>query len=78
MSFFKKDFINLFLDRGGGDREGEKHQGVVACHVPPTGEPGCNPGMCPDWDSNQWPFGLQAGTQSTEPHQPGLVNVILL
>ena len=26
--------------------------------------------MCPDWESNQQPFGLKAGTQSTEPHQP--------
>ena len=31
-----------------------------------------NPGRCPDWESNQRPFGLQAGAQSTEPHQPGL------
>ena len=29
------------------------------------------PGMCPDWESNKQPFGLQVGTQSTEPHQPG-------
>ena len=28
--------------------------------------PACNPGMCPDWELNQR---LQAGTQSTEPHQ---------
>ena len=27
--------------------------------------------MLPDWESNPQPFGLQAGTQSTEPHQPG-------
>ena len=32
-----------------------------------------NPGMCPDWESNQRPFGSQATTQSTEPHQPGLL-----
>ena len=32
----------------------------------------CNPGMCPDWESNQQPFASQASTQSTEPHQPGL------
>ena len=25
-----------------------------------------------DWESSQRPFGSQAGTQSTEPHQPGL------
>ena len=29
-----------------------------------------------DWESNQQPFGLQAGTQSTEPHQPGLFSGI--
>ena len=29
----------------------------------------CNPGTCPNWESNQRPFGSQAGTQSTEPHQ---------
>ena len=28
------------------------------------------PGMCPDWESNRRAFGSQAGTQSTEPHQP--------
>ena len=40
--------------------------------MPPTGDLAHNPGMCPDWESNQWPFGTQAGAQSTEPHQPGL------
>ena len=39
----------------------------------PTGDPARNPGLCPDWESNQRPFGSQAGTQSTEPHQPGLL-----
>ena len=72
--FFKKDFIYLFLERGReGVREGEKHQCVVASHTPPTGDLACNPGMCPDWESNWQPFGLQAASQSTEPHQPGLV-----
>ena len=51
---------------------GDKHQCVVASHVPPTGDLARNPGMCPDWESNLQPFHLQAGTQSTEPHQPGL------
>ena len=68
-SFFK-DFIYLFLDRGEG-RERGKHQCVVASHPPPTGDLAHNPGMCPDWDSNWRPFSSQAGTQSTEPHQPG-------
>ena len=30
-----------------------------------------NPGMGPDWELNSKPFGSQAGTQLTEPHQPG-------
>ena len=48
-------------------RKGEKHQCVVASHAPPTGDLTCNPGMCPDWESNWGPFGSQAGAQSTEP-----------
>ena len=39
--------------------------------MPPTGDLAHNPSMYPDWESNQQPFGLQAGTQSTEPHQQG-------
>ena len=31
-----------------------------------------SPGLCPDGESNQRPFSLQAGAQSIEPHQPGL------
>ena len=30
-----------------------------------------------DWELNQWPFGLQASVQSTEPHQTGLCLLIL-
>ena len=55
-----------------GEREGEKQQCVVAFRSPPTGDLARNPGMCPDWELNQWPFDLQSGAQSTEPHQPGL------
>ena len=65
---FIKKMFHLFTFR---EREGKKHQYVVASHVPPTGDLACNPGMCLDWESNQWPFGSQAGIQSTEPHQPG-------
>ena len=57
---FKKDFIYLFLERGEGrEKEREKYQCVVASHVAPTGDLACNPGMCPDWESNWQPFGLQ-------------------
>ena len=70
--FFKKRFY-LFLERGREkEREWEKHQCVVASGEPPTGDLARNPGMCPDWESNWRPFGLQASAQSTEPHQPGL------
>ena len=39
--------------------------------MPPTGDLAQNPGMCPDQELNWQPFGSQADTQSTEPHQPG-------
>ena len=71
-NMFFKDFIYLFLERRReGIREGEKHHCVVASCAPPTGGLACNPGMCPDWESNQGPFGLQASAQSTGLHQPG-------
>ena len=66
MSFFLKMFYLFIFREGKGGREGEKYQCVVASRVSPTGDPG----MCPDWESNWRPFGLQASTQSTEPHQP--------
>ena len=48
-----------------------------ASHTPPTGDLSYNPGMCPDWESNRQPFGLQVGTQSTQLHQPGKMFDIL-
>ena len=49
-SFFK-DFIYVFLERGReGEREGEKHQRMVASRAPPTGDLALNPGICPDWE----------------------------
>ena len=60
----------LFLERGEGrDKERERnidvqeiHQLVDSC-TPSTGDLALNPGMCPDWESNQQCFGSQAGTQ---------------
>ena len=76
---FKKYFFNLILERGReGKREGEKRPPVVACQAPPTGHLAHNLGMCPDWESNQQPFALQAGVPSTEPHQAGLFPHFLL
>ena len=74
--FFKnfwRFYLFIFRERGRqGEREGEKHQCVVASHAPPSRDLAQNPGVCPDWESIQWPFGSQAGAQCTEPHQPGL------
>ena len=53
-----------------------KNPRVVASHTPPAGDLAGNPGMCPDWESNQRRFDLQDSTQSTEPHQPGQVTII--
>ena len=72
---FFKDF-KIYFPREGKEgrktRKGEKHQCVVASRVPLTGDLAPNPGTCPDWELNWQPFGSQASTQSTEPHQPGL------
>ena len=47
---FFKDLIYLFLERGERrEKEGEKLWSV-APRTPPTGDPACSPGMCPDWD----------------------------
>ena len=64
--------IDLFFREGNrGEREGEKHQCVVASYVAATGDLAHNPGMCPDWESNRRPFGsFAACTQSTELGQP--------
>ena len=74
--FFFEDFIYLFLESGReGEREGDKYQCVVALRARP-------PPPLETWPAtqacaltgklNQQPFDSQAGTQSTEPHQPGL------
>ena len=73
---FKKIlFIYLFLERGEGkekDREGNINVWLLLTH-PHAGDLVCNLGFCPDWESNQRPFGSQAGTQSTDAHQPGVI-----
>ena len=40
--------------------------------------PALQPGMCPDWESNLRLFGSQTGAQSTEPRQPGLIQLSLV
>ena len=67
--FFLRFYLFIFRQRR--ERKGEKHQCVVAFRIPSTGDLALNLGMCPDWELNRQPFGSQAGTQSTELHQPG-------
>ena len=46
---FKRFYVFIFRERGReGEREGEKHQCMVASQVPPTGDMAHNKGMCPD------------------------------
>ena len=73
----------LFISRWGEGREKEKFPCVVTSRAPPTWGPGPQPRhVLSDWESNWWPFGSQACTQSTEPHQSGhfclfcIVNVL--
>ena len=78
-SFFKDIYLFIYFreKRREGESVLEKHWCVVASHAPSTGDLACNPGMCPDWESKQQPFGFQACIQSTDPHQPGLFIHIL-
>ena len=71
--FILKNILYIYFQRGRreGETEGEKHPCVVASHMPLNGDLAHHPGMCPDWEWNHWPFGVQAHAQSTELHQPG-------
>ena len=65
-------YVCMYVEKREGKERGREMLSVVVPCVPPTGNLACNSGICPDWESNQQPFGLQAGAQSSEPHQPGL------
>ena len=67
--FFLRFYLSVF--REGKASQKEKCQFVVAFRETPTGDLAHNPGMCPSLGIEPvTPFGSQAGTQSTEPHQP--------
>ena len=62
---------HIFRERGGeGERVGEKYpcerETSISCTCPNQGL-ACNPGMCPDRESNQWLLTFQDDTQSTVP-----------
>ena len=52
--------------------ERDINQSPLACA--PTGDWACNPGMCPDQESNQQHFALWENAQLTEPHRSGIVS----
>ena len=59
--FFKRFYFYIFRERGKeGEREGQKHQCVVASRAPPNGDLAHNPGTCPDWEWNWWSFGQRS------------------
>ena len=62
----------------GGEKRGRETSMCGASHMPPTGDMARNPRMCPNRESNWQPFSFQTGTQSTEPHQPGLLFQIFI
>ena len=72
-------FIYLSSEGRGGRKRGretsmyERNSYQLPCECP---QPGTwlahNPGMCPDQESNQWPFSLQDDAPPTEPWHPGL------
>ena len=68
----KTFYLFIFREMGREGERGRKHQCVVASHGLPTGSLAHNPGMFPDWELDLRPFGSQASTQSTEPHEPGI------
>ena len=67
------NFIYLFLERGREKEDRERNSSVwlpLACHL--LGSWPTTQASALDWESNRLPCDLQAGMQSTEPHQPGL------
>ena len=53
--------------------EGNIDQLPLTC--PQLGDLACTQGMGPDWELKEQPLPLEDSTQSTEPHQPGLILV---
>ena len=80
----KRFYLFTFRARGmEEEREGERHQcerdSSISCfsHAPNQADLTSNPSTCPDWELNPQPFSSQAGTQSTELHQPGHIYLLL-
>ena len=67
-------FIYLFILERRGWKEKRWEETSISClSCAPKWEPGPQPNMCPDRESNLRCSSSQAGTQPAEPHQPGLI-----
>ena len=69
---FLKDFIYLFIEKGGREGERKRNTNVWLPFTHPQPGIGPQPRHVPYCESNQRPFGLQVSDQPTESHQPGL------
>ena len=77
ISCFKDFHLFIFRERGlEREREGQKHQCVVASHVAPTGDLACNPGICPDWESNWRSFGSQPALNPLSYTSQGTMSIL--
>ena len=72
-------FFKFNFREGKGGRNRGKKTSVCSCLslAPYRGQGPTTQACALDWESNQLPFGLQASTQSTEPHQPGWYTKLL-
>ena len=73
ISSFKENILFLFNfreEKGGRKRERNINVWLPLVH-PPLGIRPATQACALDQEQVWWPFGLQAGTQPTEPHQPG-------
>ena len=72
----------LLLERGEGrEKERERNISVQNTNLLPLSHlhpETCNPGSCPDQESNQGPFALWDDAQPTKPHWSGLKNNVFL
>ena len=85
INYFFKDFIYLFLERGKGGRKRGRETSVWERNINQlpfvctrTRDQTCSPGMCPDWELNQWHFALQDNAHPTELHWSGNMNHFLI
>ena len=70
--FFKRFYLFIFRE-GKGGRKRERNISVwLPLMYPLLGTQLATQARALDWELNWRPFGSQTGTQSTEPHQPGL------